>query len=300
MARRSAHQGEPAEPDFEDDDIVAGSRMMDRLVDRIMDNPAMSGGFLVMALTAAAVVSNAVFLQKARHPEPFFMTRPAETPGDASDVSPNLPVPRPRSDAASSEADSMSAEVAVPLPSPAPPPVVSDAVIVRELQEKLAEQGLYKGKIDGISGSRTRSAIVAYQESQGLTVTGRPSTLVLDHINTASVRGPDPGTATKPVEVDPVDPVDPQPVEAVVPAALEPAVDSAPTAADIARRNRYLAVQRALNQIGYGPVPEDGLPGDDVDNAIRRFELDNGLPITGAPDDGVVDRLVAIGAMTST
>jgi hypothetical protein len=35
----------------------------------------MSGGLLVMALAAAAIVSNALLLQTGRHPDPFFMTR---------------------------------------------------------------------------------------------------------------------------------------------------------------------------------------------------------------------------------
>lgn len=305
MAKRSAQRAEPEEPIYEDEEIVSGPSVVDRLVDRVMDNPAMSGGFLVMALTAAAVVSNAVFLQTSRHPEPLFMTRPANPPADISEAVTELPVPRPRAEVVEPQVDTI-AKVIVPVPSPSPqpPPVVSDTVVVRQLQQKLAEQGLYKGKIDGISGSRTRSAIVAYQESQGLTVTGQPSTDVLDHINTASVASPSPQPQPKPVAVNPVQVVEslaPQPVEAVVPVSLkQPVVDAAPSAAEIAKRNRYLAVQRALNQIGYGPVDEDGLAGDGIDNAIRRFELDNGLPITGTPDDEVVDRLVAIGAMQAT
>ena len=37
--------------------------------------------------------------------------------------------------------------------------------------------------------------------------------------------------------------------------------------------------------------------GLDFPGAIRRFELDNGLPLTGRPEDRVVNRLVSIGAM---
>jgi peptidoglycan hydrolase-like protein with peptidoglycan-binding domain len=49
--------------------------------------------------------------------------------------------------------------------------------------------------------------------------------------------------------------------------------------------------------IGYGPVPEDGIADEATIAAIRRFELDNGLPITGAAGDTLIQRLVAIGAM---
>ncbi len=58
-----------------------------------------------------------------------------------------------------------------------------------------------------------------------------------------------------------------------------------------------MSVQKALNQIGYGPVPEDGVTGEATIAAIRRFELDNGLPITGAAGDTLIERLVSIGAM---
>jgi len=58
-----------------------------------------------------------------------------------------------------------------------------------------------------------------------------------------------------------------------------------------------MSVQSALNDIGYGPVPVTGTPGDETAGAISRFELDNGLPITGKLGDQLISRLVSIGAM---
>ncbi len=308
MAARSTTRRpqQAAQITYEDED-VAENGVVGRLVDRVIENPAMSSGLLVMALTVAAVVSNAVFLQKAHHPEPLFMTRPTPTAAAAPDPVSTMPDPRPRAAAPASEM--ASAEVAdppVPLPEPAPPlpQAIPERVIVTELQRKLAEKGLYDGKVDGISGSRTRAAIVAYQQAEGLAVTGEPSADVLDHINTASVRTTEPLPEPTPIAVnqpaEPTETAKPQTAEAVAPEPLDvaPAQDDAVASAiEIATRNRYVAVQRALNRIGYGPVPEDGLPGDNVANAVRRFELDNGLPITGEPDDKVVERLVTIGAM---
>jgi peptidoglycan hydrolase-like protein with peptidoglycan-binding domain len=74
-------------------------------------------------------------------------------------------------------------------------------------------------------------------------------------------------------------------------------VSLAPAPAVDPGAQRTLNVQRALNLIGYGPMPEDGVAGETTTAAIRRFELDHGLPITGAAGDTVIDRLVAIGAM---
>jgi hypothetical protein len=39
------------------------------------------------------------------------------------------------------------------------------------------------------------------------------------------------------------------------------------------------------------------MPDDATTNALRRFQLDNGLPVTGELGDKVTQRLVAIGAM---
>lgn len=275
-----------------------------------------------MALTAAAVVSNAVFLQKARHPEPWFMTRPAsiEAPAEAPPLA--VPSPRPRAEAPVQQvAPPPLAEVPVPVAAPAQAEArpLSNTALILELQQQLAEWGLYKGAVDGISGSRTRAAITAYEQARGLPVTGQPSAAVLDHIRTASISPAETPPAPKPVAAAPAPapavepaptvpelaPLAPQSVKAVTPQPLE---EAAPLAAadplaseiEIARRNRYLAVQQALNRIGYGPVPENGLAGADIDNAIRRFELDNGLPITGTPEDKLIERLVSIGAMEAT
>jgi peptidoglycan hydrolase-like protein with peptidoglycan-binding domain len=83
----------------------------------------------------------------------------------------------------------------------------------------------------------------------------------------------------------------------IVPVSARP-VAAAPSPAPSAGASaRYAAVQRALNNIGYGPVVESGVVDDATADAIRRFELDNGLPLTGRPEDRVVNRLISIGAM---
>jgi peptidoglycan hydrolase-like protein with peptidoglycan-binding domain len=56
-------------------------------------------------------------------------------------------------------------------------------------------------------------------------------------------------------------------------------------------------IQTALNRIGYGPLPVDGNAGSETLDAIRRFELDNGMPVTGQVGDALVARLYAIGAI---
>jgi peptidoglycan hydrolase-like protein with peptidoglycan-binding domain len=272
-----------------------------------------------MALTATAVVSNALFLQHGQHPEPWFATRPAlaMTPdGEAVEV----PDPRPRgTPEMDPPAPRIQPAVAPAAAAVAPP---ASTQLVADLQRALGERGLYDGKVDGLFGARTRAAISAYEESEGLPITGVPSAAVLDRIVTASIApkppaapaasSPEAPAPVKAVAVDAGAAEAPQllsypPKPASAPAAeTAPVVTkaSAPVAAvdppaqreDIGAR-RTLSVQKALNQIGYGPVPEDGVTGEATIAAIRRFELDNGLPITGAAGDTLIEPLDAIGAM---
>jgi hypothetical protein len=59
--------------------------------------------------------------------------------------------------------------------SPSPAPILkngSQGVVVTEVQTVLKEQGLYKGGIDGVYGSQTRSAVIAFQQSRNLSPDG--------------------------------------------------------------------------------------------------------------------------------
>jgi peptidoglycan hydrolase-like protein with peptidoglycan-binding domain len=108
----------------------------------------------------------------------------------------------------------------------------------------------------------------------------------------------------------------PIPAKGSQPASIDPAGDAEAAALDLREQQRAekiaaekqnaarlqvssdtRIIQGALNRIGYGPLPVDGDTGEATADAIRRFELDNGLPITGAPSDALVARLVAIGAV---
>lgn len=56
-------------------------------------------------------------------------------------------------------------------------------------------------------------------------------------------------------------------------------------------------VQQALARAGYGPLPPDGFPGPRTADAVRRFQLDEGLEVTGRIDEALIQRLAALGAM---
>ena len=81
-------------------------------------------------------------------------------------------------------------------------------------------------------------------------------------------------------------------------AARKATADAAASAAAATKMAAtYRTVQTALNRIGYGPVPVDGTANKATLDAIRGFELDNGLSVSGEPSDALIQRLVAIGAI---
>ncbi len=262
------------------DDSVGAEGVIGKVVDRACDNPAMTGGLFVMALTASAIVSNALFLQNVHHPEPLFATRPPLIVDRSPPPTPPLPPER-------HEQEVQTSTISPPLPRPAPvAPAVSTAPLVeqslvRAVQTALAQEGYYLGAIDGEYGPMSRAAIMAYEKAEGLGVTGEPSQVLLDHLTSARTETP----------------------RAVVnsqPQSNAPALPQVNETLAASERLRYERVQAALNRIGYGPVNVNGLANEETTSAIRRFELDNGLPISGAPGDPVIDRLIAIGALPAT
>ncbi len=56
---------------------------------------------------------------------------------------------------------------------------------VQGVQEELQRKGYYKGDVDGVLGTGTRSAVKAYQRQAGLPPTGEVSQLLLDHLRFA-------------------------------------------------------------------------------------------------------------------
>jgi peptidoglycan hydrolase-like protein with peptidoglycan-binding domain len=265
----------------------SGDGMMAGIVDRVFENPAMSGGLMVMALTATAIISNAMFLQRGHHPDPLFMTRPSvarEAPRPAT----VRPVRQPP----------QAVIVVPPLPRLAPidhklppePVVVPPPVL--EVQRELARLGLYSGAIDGVAGSRTAAAISAYETAAGLPVTGLATPELLEAMKQPLPPKPQAMLSTPDITAAELDRRE-QERAAKIAAEQQ-------THAEAQMQNNFRVIQGALNRIGYGPVPVDGTEGDETIDAIRRFELDNGLPVSGEASEDLLARLIAIGAIKAT
>ena len=137
---------------------------------------------------------------------------------------------------------------------------------VLELQRELNQLGFNAGPVDGVMGARTRSAIRAYQADNALLVDGQPTSGLLSHVRaTGQGRTPAPATATSGV--------------------------SSQMVADI---------QEALRGSGYTTERESGRLDDQTRAAIRRYESDQGLLMSGEPSAELLRHLRERANATST
>lgn len=156
---------------------------------------------------------------------------------------------------------------APPRPGAAPARAQPQVALVRRIQIMLTRQGYDAGEADGVVGSRTEQAIRAFERDNGLVETGRVSTSLARRLAT-----PAPAPRSAPMSGD-------------------------RTAPGETGREDILLVQRALSDLGYGPLEIDGVHGTRTAQAIQRFELDRGMPITGRIDDRTIAELVLIGGI---
>jgi len=127
-------------------------------------------------------------------------------------------------------------------------------LIVRAVQRELAARGFDVGQVDGKPSDKTRAAISAYQQKQGLPVTGTASDELLRHIllgDSAPASG-----ATGSVTAEPV-------------------------TSDSNGTSRVKAVQKVLADLGYSPGPVDGALGEATSRAISAFQHDRKISETG-------------------
>lgn len=125
------------------------------------------------------------------------------------------------------------------------------AAITQGVQRELVQHGFDPGSFDGALGQRTRSQIRAYQRAARLKVDGCPSRQLLDHLSFVQPRVMAPGRA--------------------VPA-----------------RTLELQVQEELSRLGYFHGRSDGKAGPKTLAAVRAFQAENAMPVTGIIDSALL------------
>ena len=206
----------------------------------------------------------------------------------------------------------------------------SDLIVA--IQDNLARRGLYEGPSDGRLGPKTQAAIMFYQETRGLPETGNPDAALLDLLKKDNSefnvipadRRQQPATTgaivprAKPV-ADPVaglikatparkpqatapkpEAVDHPPIPSVAIPAKAPASKPAPqpvAAAPAPPSDLVMAIQKGLSNLAYKDVSVDGRVGEQTRQAIRHFQAHYRLPVTGEPNEALLEKLKKIGAL---
>ena len=138
------------------------------------------------------------------------------------------------------------------------------SALVRAVQEELFELELFDGPSDGVSGDKTRAAIIAYQRTHRLEPSGKADRKLLDHLRFTRT--------------------------------MLRASEYTGTVAALAADERVTRVQKGLAALGYRPGAFDGFLGEQTRDAIRQFERDRNWPVTGDISDLLIAELSDIGA----
>lgn len=166
---------------------------------------------------------------------------------------------------------------AAPLPRARPVAPKTDAArpradLTADIQRELSRRGLFEGAADGVMGPKTDAAIRDFETLANMKVTGEPS----EDLLRALQRG--------------------QKAEAAPPraAARDQIGEMISGSTSAGATQRIVAVQRALNDFGYGPVKATGTIGPETTAAIRKFESERKMPVTGQISPRLVRELATV------
>ena|ERR1051326_1736394 len=135
---------------------------------------------------------------------------------------------------------------------------------IRDAQHELKEEGYYRGPVDGIDGPMTRAAIRKYQEDKNLAVNGR-----LDQITSKRLR----------VRMTNA------PVRMTGEANRSAEIGSRPSSATVS------AAQRSLQRKGFYKGNVDGSMGPETHAALREYQKNSNLTVTGKLDAATLNSL---------
>ena len=261
--------------DFIDDDRdTMFSSTASRLGSWMFSRPGSAAAIVGFVTLFGFVSSNALWHQTEAHSNAFFNTRA-------------LPDTRLASQPTAPEGQLV-----------APQPIVVADQNVARVQTALKALRLYDGAIDGVIGTRTRNAIVAYQTILQVEPTGLVDQQLLALLDAGGARGSQVARSDEPVPApraqtpdyeDVVASITPTPSPRRVVQQAAPVADSEPAAAKA--DPKILQLQAGLKQFGNPDMVVDGLMGSQTRKAIREFQMIFRLPETGEPDAAVFAEL---------
>ena len=249
---------------------------------KIQENPSIAAGVCIFAVAFTFVAANALVGQKGGHPTPVWASRDLVTTR-------SVPVPgQPKKRPSIAAIDALSLDrIPVPIMRPDLGAETPANVLVRDAQEGLAKLGMYSGIVDGIYGPRTQEAVLAFQRRYGMREDGQVSTALTMAIDTAKAllserESPANSLGAGKLNVQ------------VVEARPDPVTGSG---ADLERTAMVARIQIGLNNFGETGITVNGTVDQETMAAIRNFQSRYDLPVSGEPDQQLMDKLEEIGAL---
>jgi peptidoglycan hydrolase-like protein with peptidoglycan-binding domain len=175
--------------------------------------------------------------------------------------------------------------------------------IVKKAQKKLHKQGYYQGEVDGLNGDATAKAVREFQRTRGIAVTGRLDTQTLDALDIdydVDRDGPIEDAAEETGEgLEKAASATEKGVRAGGKATgkgLEKAGEAVHDVFDKDSDKNASAkmegatkeaqkAQKKLASLGYYDGKVDGMMGPETEEAIRKFQQKQNLPVTGRLDE---------------
>lgn len=124
---------------------------------------------------------------------------------------------------------------------------------VAALQNSLVAAGYLARPVDGDYGSTTKEAVALFQEAKGLPVTGEADDNTRGAIHAAENQGYRPGGGVVYAEGN--------------------------------RGSMIASMQKKLQAAGYLADSVDGVYGDDTESAVRHYQQDHNIPVSGVIDE---------------
>lgn len=212
--------------------------------------------FLAFFVMTAAIVYNALYLQE--HALHDMAGASSAGPANTRVIGVESPSTGSATSSAASEykKSTQPGGARGPVGTDLPPQGAGESrLVVRAIQRELALRGFDVGPVDGQLSEKTRKAISAFQMREGLAVTGLPTDDVLRQILLGDTIGTSDATSSI------------------------PANDS--IAANAPDGSTVLRVQQVLAELGYAPGIIDGAWGHRTAEAVRAFQRDRNMAVTG-------------------
>lgn len=140
--------------------------------------------------------------------------------------------------------------------------------VIAAIQRELQARGYEPGTPDGVAGAVTRAAIMAWEADHNLALTGEPTEAVMKAI----VLG----------------------VSAPVAAQITAQWQALPKDRRARAEQMMRVVQQSLSALGYNLGKVTGRMNDDTERAIREFETDQNLKLSGRISGPLVARLTRL------